>query len=266
GRAYLPNIDVSIRVDESGRRWLDVQDNGFGMDEHVLSEYFLKLGNSYYRSPEFVRLPRNAGGRPFTPISRFGIGLASVFMIGDSIEVVTRNGHSPRRDYQARRVRIDKLGALVFMTEAPADVDGTLVSVRLSAQLNGAYEQFAADVEHYLKNVVIGPRFPVTLRMGSASIVLKHTPIVVLSPGASDFLARKGLEIVVLDVARWSDVVAGTVAVLFAKTPSGLLSHLRNGQYLRIGPALDPTEFLMSYSGNRISVNGFRMGWSETGK
>jgi molecular chaperone HtpG len=262
GDAYAPDIDVSARTDVMGRRWLEVRDNGLGMDEHVLSEYFLKLGNSYYQSPEFGRLSRTASfncGRPFVPISRFGIGLASTFMIGDVVEVVTRNQHSPRRDHQARRVRVDKLGTLVFMTDAPADTSGTLVSVRLLPQLEAAYEKFVIEVERYLRDVVIGPRFPVTLRIGTVPTVLRRAPSIVTSSRTSEVLGRRDLELITLDVSRWSDSVTGTVAILFAKTPTGLLSHLKDGKYLRLGHTLDPSDFPPGYSGNRISVNGFRM-------
>jgi hypothetical protein len=82
--AVVPTIDVAMETDEAGRHWIKVSDDGIGMDEHVLGEYFLKLGNSYYESPEFRRLLLRSGrsASEFTPISRFGIGLMSVFMIG----------------------------------------------------------------------------------------------------------------------------------------------------------------------------------------
>jgi hypothetical protein len=45
-----------------------------------------------------------------------------------------------------------------------------------------------------------------------------------------------------------------------AREGEGTLSHLQNGQYVRIAKgAVDPTSFLSSFSGNRITVNGFAM-------
>ncbi len=99
-----PRIDVAMETDEAGRHWITVNDDGVGMDEHVLAEYFLRLGNSYYESPEFRRLLLQSGHSKevFTPISRFGIGLMSVFMIADVLRVDTKSCRSPRGDEAAR--------------------------------------------------------------------------------------------------------------------------------------------------------------------
>ncbi|NJC68287.1 hypothetical protein HC031_00920 [Planosporangium thailandense] len=86
-----PRIDVTYWEDEAGYLWVRFDDSGMGMDEDAVRRFFLKVGRSYYRSPEFRAEVLRAGGRAsgFTPISRFGIGVLSCFLVGDAVEVST---------------------------------------------------------------------------------------------------------------------------------------------------------------------------------
>ncbi len=66
---------------ECGDTWFRIRDNGTGMNEHIITDYFLKVGRSYYTSAEFRSANRHApSGDVYTPISRFGIGILSCFM------------------------------------------------------------------------------------------------------------------------------------------------------------------------------------------
>lgn len=67
-------------------------DNGIGMSKDTIENYLLKIGNSFYKSPAFFR-QQAAWGGSFTPISQFGIGILSCFMIGDKIEITTRTNN-----------------------------------------------------------------------------------------------------------------------------------------------------------------------------
>lgn len=74
-------IIVDTWPDGTGDTWFRIQDNGTGMDEHIITDYFLKVGRSYYTSDEFRAANRHApGGKTYTAISRFGIGILSCFM------------------------------------------------------------------------------------------------------------------------------------------------------------------------------------------
>ena len=63
--------------EETGQQWLRVTDNGVGMTEEVIKNYFTQIGKSYYRSPEFnqERATMKAAGELVSPISIFGIGI-----------------------------------------------------------------------------------------------------------------------------------------------------------------------------------------------
>jgi HSP90 family molecular chaperone len=59
-----------------------IEDNGIGMNFSTIESYVLKIGNSYYKSKSFEKEKLN-----FTPISNFGIGILSCFMVSDTIEI-----------------------------------------------------------------------------------------------------------------------------------------------------------------------------------
>lgn len=77
-------IDFDVQHLEGGDIRVKVRDYGIGMDEHVIRNYFTVAGISYYRSDEFTR--QHLG---FEPVSRFGIGILSCFMVAESLDVKT---------------------------------------------------------------------------------------------------------------------------------------------------------------------------------
>jgi Histidine kinase-, DNA gyrase B-, and HSP90-like ATPase len=82
---------ITIDLDERKGRWfLTVSDSGVGMSDEVLTEALVDFGSSFWSSndiaTEFPGLL--AGG--FSPTGQYGIGFFSVFMLGDSVTVVSR--------------------------------------------------------------------------------------------------------------------------------------------------------------------------------
>lgn len=80
GNGYRPIIEVSLKNNE-----LIVEDNGIGMDEKIFKNYFMKIGRSYYQSSDFRE--KNVD---IDPVSEFGIGILSVFMVADKFTVESR--------------------------------------------------------------------------------------------------------------------------------------------------------------------------------
>ncbi|MFF5227461.1 ATP-binding protein [Dactylosporangium sp. NPDC000521] len=68
----------------SNERILEVKDNGTGMTQEIIEDNFLSVGTSRYQSDQFKKQYPN-----FNPISRFGIGVLTTFMIADAVDVVT---------------------------------------------------------------------------------------------------------------------------------------------------------------------------------
>jgi len=262
---YVPIIAVSTLEDEAHRHWLQVDDNGIGMDDGVIAKYFLQIGNSYYNSPEFERLYRQSGATDlFVPVAKFGIGLASVFMIADALETTTRCISSPRQDYTSRLIRIERMGALAYLTEIPERDYGTTVKVRLRPQIDSNYTDFAIRALDYLKEVVVRPAFDIKINITEDPYTITHNNVVHLKNDAHQYLDSLGIEAVTIDLQRWSENLSGTIILFFSKNAEGMLSHQREGRRIRISTVsrygiLDPNKIVEDYRGNRLTVNGFKM-------
>lgn len=81
-------IQIETWNDDQGNTWFCIRDNGTGMDEDIIENHFLKVGNSYYTSDRFRYENRSGKGGGYTAISRFGIGILSCFM-GDKEQKVS---------------------------------------------------------------------------------------------------------------------------------------------------------------------------------
>ncbi len=90
--------------DENGVARLTVTDNGIGMTDEVIADYFLKVGASFRRSIAWKREFESAASISDKPrfksrvlrSGRFGIGVLAAFLLGDEIEVSTRHVTSQR--------------------------------------------------------------------------------------------------------------------------------------------------------------------------
>ena len=82
-------ISVQLRKIEN-ESWLYIEDNGIGMSHEVLTGPLLDFGCSFWKTSLIqTEFPGLRSSR-FQSIGRFGIGFYSIFMIADSVEVVSR--------------------------------------------------------------------------------------------------------------------------------------------------------------------------------
>lgn len=115
-------LTICTWMDNEGYSWFRVEDNGTGMDEHIITNYFLKVGCSYYTSHEFKADKRHYGrGSDYTPISRFGIGILSCFMsdpVNNLLEVSTkRYSQDPIMPNPAIRLNITGLNGYYYLAQ-----------------------------------------------------------------------------------------------------------------------------------------------------
>lgn len=87
---------ITIRVgthDADG--WLEVEDDGLGMSEAVVTGPLLDFGTSYWRSPMLRADHPGLSAKGFKPTGTYGIGFFSVFMWGGRVQVTTlRHGEA----------------------------------------------------------------------------------------------------------------------------------------------------------------------------
>jgi hypothetical protein len=106
-------IQISTWIDINGYRWVRVDDFGMGINEYTVVNHLLRKGNSYYNSDYFKiqkRYFKEKTNKDFTPISRFGIGLLSCFILGDAVEINSRALPIRQTNSEEEKIRISIQG------------------------------------------------------------------------------------------------------------------------------------------------------------
>jgi hypothetical protein len=129
---YNGRITVRAYRETSGgtvREVLEVSDNGVGMTQAIVRDYFMRVGRSYYGSNLF-RLKR----LHFQPMSQFGIGILSCFMVADDVEVETCPDRDAYPDATPGGLKLEIHGPYQYFIVRPLDrrEPGTTVRVYLN--------------------------------------------------------------------------------------------------------------------------------------
>jgi hypothetical protein len=132
---FTGKITVRTGQDSSGL-WVEVEDNGTGMSERLLTRHLLDFGSSYWNSEDMRRDHPGLAASQFNPTGRFGIGFFSVFMWGSRVRVVSR----PDREAEPTKILEFEGGLGKRPLVRPAQIDeqkfecGTRVRVWLSSK------------------------------------------------------------------------------------------------------------------------------------
>lgn len=172
-RAWKPQINVRTWIDEDGHDWFRIEDNGIGMSEDTIRNYFLKVGHSYYTSDQFnADKLRCEADADYAPISRFGIGILSCFM-GDPknnrVEIATKHFTDNGKYYPAYRMSIQGINGFYYLASdaehretAPEMPDsqrtklrfrsepGTIIAVRTNLYGSGGTSSFKDILDKYV--------------------------------------------------------------------------------------------------------------------
>jgi hypothetical protein len=92
-RTAKDNVDgkIFVRIDTE-KNTFEIEDNGIGMNEEILVNYFLVAGSSYRDSDAWrEQFTTDDVKAKITRIGHFGIGALAVFLIGDKITVTTKH-------------------------------------------------------------------------------------------------------------------------------------------------------------------------------
>lgn len=128
-------------------RELIVEDNGIGMNLDIIKYHLMRVGKSFYDSPEFYTEYSD-----YTPISQFGIGILTCFMISDDIEIITcqkDGGYRIRMSSVEADYLLKKLenGHLSLKGLEP---HGTRVKVRLRSTIDVEKRSILDIVRHWI--------------------------------------------------------------------------------------------------------------------
>ena len=264
--AYTPLVKVYISVDANHRRWLVVQDNGIGMDDKVLSNYFFKIGNSYYRSEEFKTIQKEKKIKDFFPTSRFGIGILSVFMIGNVVKVTTSNKYSSRNDTLQRTLIIENTESLAVVQERPATENGTKIEVQLHTDKDN--ENFINGLLGTVKEYIIRPSVPVMITaLDKSETRIDPSGYYRLSPNAILELENYGICPIEIDLSKHSTFLKGRAYFFFFEKENGKLSFIDPNGVITWGiyPLKPSNLFIGTATESRVTVNGVTMSLRKSG-
>lgn len=161
GDNYQPEITVSF-YKENGIDYLCVADNGIGMNQHIIDNYYTNIGCSYYKSKEFYELMAEINSS-FKPISKFGIGILACFMVCDSLEVNTRRVTSRYQFDDSLKVSVEGYESLFTITDSERAEPGTDTRLKLR-KLHPWNEMNNEKFIESIKNLIPLPPFEIRIK------------------------------------------------------------------------------------------------------
>ncbi|MDW5593704.1 ATP-binding protein [Conexibacter stalactiti] len=158
-RRHLVRVELS--VDDDGGATLTCSDTGVGMTKERILQRFLVSGSGKRHDDRDLERRCEAAGFSLERTARFGIGVLSYFMLGDSLSVESRRA-SHAEDHDGITWRFTTGGPDTFgeLRRGTDHRHGTVVAVPLGAHLHGSLDELAAELRAYVERTVL--RVPCT--------------------------------------------------------------------------------------------------------
>lgn len=228
-------IEFYHYLNSNNEEILECRDNGIGMDQDIINNYFTRVGRSYYKSPEFHQLRKEwkEKGVDFDPCSQFGIGFMSCFMLGDQIEIQTRKDYGIGKNKGIPLViEINGTEGIFFVREGNDNQEiGTTVRIKIRNKKT-YYDIFNDNVKLIttLRGYALGGEFPI---YGKCTIegIKEETliePGVAKNPSFLELVGIKQLKCYSIDLSTISPCLSGTINESFLIDENGNLSLENN--------------------------------------
>ncbi len=159
---YKPFIELKYYQDNN-EPILEVNDNGIGMDQYIIDTYYSTVGSSFYKSSDFYSL-RSETGADFVPISRFGIGLLSCFMIADTILVDTRKVYGPHKSSNPISLIIEGQDSIFWVKDGVREIPGTQTKLILRKKENPWQDLSDDNFIKLVEEAVPNPPFSIQIK------------------------------------------------------------------------------------------------------
>lgn len=156
-----PNSPIGeVRIDwNSKKRIITFSDNGTGMTMDIIEDHLLNVGSSRYQSDLFKK-----NYPDFAPISRFGIGILTCFLISDDIDIITNHQEeSTVKKLSIRKVDGKYLLQHLNKSEAPNFIREHGTIIRLEVRSDVQMNNLTSDISKW----ILFPPCDVTLRLDS---------------------------------------------------------------------------------------------------
>ena len=139
------------------------QSDGVGMDEYIIRNYLSVAGKSYYNSEDFEK-----EGFKMDPISRFGIGVLSCFMLSDYIEITTNRDPYISKKSEKLKITIPSKKSYFRIEQIQDSIDiGTTYKVYVLKDKLVEYEIEKLNIVTYVKKIAGFVDFPIEIKEGN---------------------------------------------------------------------------------------------------
>jgi len=241
---------------------LIVQDTGIGMDYPTLMEWFLRVGQSYYRSSAFakVREALRARGLDFLPSASSGVGFLSSFLLADRVTVETAAATSAdmeevgnRGDRHLRTLNLDGPTRLIQMTVTEnsglTPFKGTRITLHLArggAREQGLLPPTWGEVIRHVKDVCQDLPYVLTLEhISDDQVTVTYLDQAGLSLSMPRDLEQFALRIMVAD---HESCLVGEIALVSPRSARQEESEVRTSSNIEMLPD------------SALLLNGFTLG------
>lgn len=148
---FSKDIHIELGTDFQGRRYFRITDHGTGMDRYKIERYFTSIGRSFYSGKEYEELMID-----YKPISNFGIGFLSSFMVCQEIDVKTKFYESGSEGLSLHIPNYDGC----FFIERASDIPvGTEITLYLTCECKDD------EIAEYIRNVMVDVEYDIYIKM-----------------------------------------------------------------------------------------------------
>lgn len=197
---------------------MSVEDNGIGMDMSSIKNYVTKIGSSYYKSKEF-----QSELIDYTPISNFGIGILSCFMVSNSINIDSLRYSTNLAAREPINITLNLDNSFVERRPTSGTTTGTKISLYIHDKF--AKELSIEKIQKIIEDNTAYQSIPIQLSVDDNQITLEKTCITV--PEIKD---HPGIDVIHVD----NDIIEGYLILYGGEHQSLVKSHKICQQGFRI--------------------------------
>ncbi len=151
------NITFSeIMHNDNKTKCIRIVDCGVGMDLYKIERYFTSIGRSYYTSEDYAELLDGIEIKS-KPISNFGIGFLSVFLVCKEVSVLTK---SFEEESEGIEVNIPNYEGCFFVNKTSKQEPGTEITLYEDEKTKFDFKKITS----YIKSTILNPNFAIEIK------------------------------------------------------------------------------------------------------
>lgn len=160
---YIPKIELRFYSDR-----IEVSDNGLGMDEFIIENFFGQLGSSFYEQDKVKK--------EFEAIGQFGVGVFSYFLLAEYIDIETKTDSGKSLKF---RIDSDPKNYFHFFKKPDREITGTTITLSLKDEIKAKYN--FSDYFEYIRKVFRHVEIPFDIFNNDEKYLMEAKPIEIRS-------------------------------------------------------------------------------------